>query len=377
MRHDRQDFADEMALCVELDFRLGGNARPHLIHGWSRQETEFTWTEGGSSELAFDAPAPGRYMLCLDAIALGQQRLAVTINTELRKKYRLAGECSVTLAIDVRENAGKAPIVLQLETPDATSTNALFGEADTRILAFAFTRIRLLRREKSPRILPPIAPADIEPATGLAPADLMYHFESLGHNCEFGIVQRLSGAEPMGLLRFASITLPNLLRGLSTGFEGLGAPDGISHVFWEQSPDPEYIIRDEIYGLNYHSGIRKADIAPEDLYRREARRLAFYRRKFLDDIAEQSKIFVFHATANLMTREVMPLLAALAHGTLLWVVANSEHPPGTVEVLAPGFLRGHLDHFAPIDTVALDVDLPPWLSLCANAFRETQAPSSI
>src|SRR5436305_104536 len=33
--------------------------------------------------------------------------------------------------------------------------------------------------------------------------DLATRFESLGDNCEFGILQRLEGAEPLGLLRWA------------------------------------------------------------------------------------------------------------------------------------------------------------------------------
>jgi hypothetical protein len=50
---------------------------------------------------------------------------------------------------------------------------------------------------------------------------------SLGDNCEFGLVQRRGGAEPLGLLRFASIFLPieirleKLAAVLERKFEGL------------------------------------------------------------------------------------------------------------------------------------------------------------
>ena len=60
--------------------------------------------------------------------------------------------------------------------------------------------------------------------------DLMLRFESLGQNCEFGLVQRRCGSEPLGLLRFASTPLPHLLAAFEGGFEGLGGPDAIEII---------------------------------------------------------------------------------------------------------------------------------------------------
>ena len=54
-------------------------------------------------------------------------------------------------------------------------------------------------------------------------AALVNHFESLGRGCEFGFLQRRAGAEPMGLLRFASMPLEGLIRGLQTQFAGIDA----------------------------------------------------------------------------------------------------------------------------------------------------------
>ncbi len=55
-------------------------------------------------------------------------------------------------------------------------------------------------------------------------AELLCHFESLGRNCEFGFVQRLSGAEPMGLLRFAGMSFDALVQALNTRFAGIAEP---------------------------------------------------------------------------------------------------------------------------------------------------------
>ena len=49
-------------------------------------------------------------------------------------------------------------------------------------------------------------------------------FESLGDNCEFGLFQRMCNAEPLGLFRFAGGYLPEIIRGLNSGFSGLWGP---------------------------------------------------------------------------------------------------------------------------------------------------------
>lgn len=58
--------------------------------------------------------------------------------------------------------------------------------------------------------------------------ELMLSFESLGDNCEFGLVQRQANIEPLGLLRFNGFHVPpefrieRLVAGLDRHFYGLG-----------------------------------------------------------------------------------------------------------------------------------------------------------
>ena len=64
---------------------------------------------------------------------------------------------------------------------------------------------------------------DIEPnaAAAMSDRELVVHFESLGDNCELGLVQRRAGVEPLGLLRFAGVPLRNLVRGLNARFANI------------------------------------------------------------------------------------------------------------------------------------------------------------
>jgi hypothetical protein len=101
--------------------------------------------------------------------------------------------------------------------------------------------------ETAPRQLELIS--NVAPAPELPLGELMMCFESIGENCEFGLVQRRCGAEPLGLFRFASAPLPKLLAGLEARFEGLSDPDNLEV---QLSPNQrEYMVHDRKFQLLY------------------------------------------------------------------------------------------------------------------------------
>ncbi len=183
--------------------------------------------------------------------------------------------------------------------------------------------------------------------------DLLLHFESLGDNCEFGLVQRAAGIEPLGLLRFATIYQPFedklacLASALNRGFEGLGAPGTISFDLFDTGAPREYFANDAVYSLRYHTGIYENTADAAELERREIRRLSFLRRKLLEDLANGEKIWVWKCIATTSPEQLTPLLIALRQfgrqNTLLWVVAD-DHPAraGTAERLGANLLKGYI-----------------------------------
>ena len=70
--------------------------------------------------------------------------------------------------------------------------------------------------------------------------------------------------------------------------------------------------------------------------------------------------------------EVFPLAMAIRRygpNTLLFVtLSDADHPGGTVQARAPGFLVGYIDRFAPGDN-ANDLLLGQWVKLCREAYR--------
>ena len=208
----------------------------------------------------------------------------------------------------------------------------------------------------------------------LSPDQLMMQFESLGENCEFGLVQRRCGAEPLGLLRFASAPLEKLLSGLDGRFEGMGEPDQVEVNVSENGS--EYLVVDRRFGFLYHPWILVHEAEPDQVRERETMRLSLLRRKLLEDLKEGRKIFVYHAMSPLDTAEASRLVAAIhtyGPGPLMWVeLADDQHRAGTVEQLRPGFLKANIDRFAPGEN-AHDLSLECWIEICRNAFRLAEA----
>src|ERR1700761_2131837 len=71
------------------------------------------------------------------------------------------------------------------------------------------------------------------PASNSDLQQILETFQSLGDNCEFGLVQRWAGAEPVHLLRFAGLYIPleqrldALVEAIDDGFTDLGDPASV------------------------------------------------------------------------------------------------------------------------------------------------------
>jgi hypothetical protein len=265
---------------------------------------------------------------------------------------------------------GREWVSVTFRHPDAAVPHAVNGVADQREVALAFELVTFYREADATAAVPAAtarASGD-HSVDGLPLHELMLQFESLGENCEFGLVQRRCGAEPLGLLRFASAPLPVLLAGLRARFEGLGDPGEIDIQISENQQ--EYLVVDKRFGFLYHPWVLVGEAEPEIIRQREVKRLPFLRRKLREDLDEARKIFVYRGMRQQPQVLVMRLVEALrayAPATLLWVTLHDrEHPPGTVEAVAPGLLKGYIDRFAPGEN-AHALSLECWTTLCCNA----------
>ncbi len=195
---------------------------------------------------------------------------------------------------------------------------------------------------------------------------LALQFESLGDNCELGLVQRRAGVEPLGLLRFAGAPLRRLITALEARFEGIADPDTI-HVCQENG---EYMVRLSKYDFIYHTDVKVGEGDPEALHRQQVGTVGFLTRKFIGDLESGEKLLVFRQNEPLSANDLMDLriaLAAYGPATLLWVQqARPGHPPGTVVVADDRLMIGYVTRLAARGNVP-DLDVRSWLAMLRNA----------
>jgi hypothetical protein len=353
---------------LSLTFGAGGNETNYLGNGWSGDETGGRWMVGQGSELWLEHPGAGQDLILTLNLGLMQlppdaapQRLVVGARNRGVAQIAVSHGGEIGFHIPAALIAAPGPVRLLFIHPDFRRPKDVADGTDDRPLAFLVGSLRLFR------MVPRPAPT---PGRQLPHEQLVTRFESLGDNCEFGLVQRRMGAEPLGLLRFSFIELRDLLRGVQCGFDGLGNPDTTNVT--AQGADREIVVRESVYRMTYHTFQYETEIDVETVQRQQATRLNFLKRKLLEDIGAGEKIFVLKRVPPLRPEEVLPLYATmneLGRNWLLWMVpADAAHPPGTVEHLLPGLLRGYIDRFAPNEN-AHDLSLDVWTSVCEAAWR--------
>jgi hypothetical protein len=202
----------------------------------------------------------------------------------------------------------------------------------------------------------------------LADADLVLQFESLGDNCELGLVQRMAGAEPLGLLRFAGAPLRNLLRGLDARFVNIGEPERV-RVYEDNN---ELMVKLSLYDFTYHTHIAAGEADPVALQRQQCKTIGFLADKLIADLENPTKILVFRQNEPLLASDLVDLrlrLSSFGPGILLWVQeACPGHGPGSVDVVDERMMVGYVRRLASRDAVP-DLDYESWMQVLRRAWR--------
>lgn len=193
--------------------------------------------------------------------------------------------------------------------------------------------------------------------------DIAARCESLGRNCEFGLVQRRLGLEPMGLLRWAATMRESLIRGLRTEFAGIGR----DMELWIAAG--EWWGRDAATGLEFHAhapqGRHEAEVRAQ-----EARRLPRLAEKLLEDIRNGDKVLVYSSAELTDPTDAYDLLDAIRHigsGPVLIVAQGSAQPPRRFDHNAWGASLPRLTAMGD----AISADIEGWRRLL-EAFAHQQ-----
>ncbi len=374
-----------ITLHLDAAFNAGADGLRLLHSGWYAAEPKFVWSCGRRSILHLPPPAQAEscwLLLVLRAFVDDRRLPAQTVRIQVNGTEIGTVEVSAYSVIECEiprgALAGHERIEVTLDLPDAAVPAQLGVSSDDRELAVALLRAVVFSLPQPA----PAMPAQPKPETPATPpadlANLLAGFESLGENCEFGLVQRRAGIEPLGLLRFASTPLHALVHALRARFAGMGRAETIRVEV--SATGREYMVADARYGFLYHAWVMVGEMTPEEIHARECRRLPFLVRKLVEDLTEGAKIFVVHGMAPLaegQARELAAAVRAYGPGHVLWVErADAAHPPASVEQVEPGLLRGHVDRFAPGEN-AHDLSFDCWVDLCRNARALLDATTSV
>ena len=199
---------------------------------------------------------------------------------------------------------------------------------------------------------------------------LLQNFESIGHDCEFGLVQRRFGAEPVGLLRFNSVAYGDLVTAVANGFAQMGEPETTELITVSNG---EFFVQDRRWRLGMHTFVFEGQQPADVLFGKLCRRVAFLRDKFLSDLAEGRKILVFTSPGLAQDDLVMLHRAFRSLGPvkLLHVAYGTasaggfpDVAPGSVAALDDGLFVGRLTREGRTASGAWDIAFDEWVSVC-------------
>ena len=349
----------------ELEFRIGGDGLPALGQGWSEPEASHVWAVGDFSVLSLPVAEPHpAYVVVLGVQPIRHwQRVAFWSGGTFLGLHLLTHATRISLSVAAGLVVdGRLDLVMTHY--DRMRACDLGGGDDMRLISVALGGIEIHGSTRVPAL------GHAAGRGGLSDAALLGQFQSLGDNCEFGLVQRHLGADPLHLLRFAGINLRDLLLGLNSEFDGLDDAARLSLRLSGPPGEQEFILLHDTYGLNSHTFAHEHTSSAETVLARSRQKLALQRRMFVEDLEDAEKIFVLKRNEALAMSEVLPVWSCLrgyGDNTLLYVVpADAGHLPGTVEWKAPGLLCGYIDRFAPYDDAHNMFDAC-WLAICRNA----------
>jgi tetratricopeptide (TPR) repeat protein len=197
--------------------------------------------------------------------------------------------------------------------------------------------------------------------------DLMLAFEGLGDNCEFGIVQRHFGVDPIGLFRFGSISVQNLLVMLAENFARLGDAEFMK---LEAMPSGEYLVQDTRGFYQMHSFVRQDSVDAVMFLKQQVKRVGFLKRKLLEDLASGDKIFVYKATHGITDTEINSLHKAMREHGPNWLLVVRRGQETSLTQPGDGLFVGTLTHL--YDNANSTIDFMSWKKLLELAHRQRQ-----
>jgi hypothetical protein len=200
--------------------------------------------------------------------------------------------------------------------------------------------------------MPDINQMDLQGTENIPLNELYMPFESLGNNCEFGIVQRQAGYDPPGLFRNVGfLNVDAIISTISRNLEGMFDEGLYSFTLPEGWPD--WRLDCMRYGFLFHTAIPASISRDSEEWQKKAKdtvaSFRFLKRLFQDELQTGEKTFVFRFIAPLEMAQIQRFVQAIRKhgpGWLLYVTQDEAKPDGFVEMAEDGLLLGAIDRLS-------------------------------
>ncbi len=209
--------------------------------------------------------------------------------------------------------------------------------------------------------------------------DLLANFESLGNNCEFGIVQRAADYDPPGLFRNAGfLRTEQMIHAIEASFEGMF--DEGRYVFSRPAGWPDCALDCRVFGFQFHTGIPNTE-TDERVFANAIGLFRFLKRKILEDLQDAQKIFVYRHNEAAQTSDYLAeqLLAALRRHAPNWLLlvredTRPERRFAWAEAGAGGLIRAGISRLSKENPPY--VDFAAWEKIARLAWAMKAGPAA-
>jgi hypothetical protein len=374
-RNPVQDVSLEADTHYIIELFAGGIGQGYLREGWEAIGVNWTWTLGHRAVLELP-PISGEADYVLKMYIAGiykgnPQRLIVGVNGMAVGIILCRGPASFEFLVPAGALNSRDPIDVVLDIPDACQPVDDAGSTDKGFLGIRVAKIELQPLTRSQQKAHMQSPAADDLPGVLEQRAALQEMAGLGFNCEFGLVQRHVGAEPMSLFRWSNAPIDKLIEGLEKRFAGLTARDALEVIV---NSEGKFVVEDKVYGFRHHTFVSALQAgALERVQRNEYVRIGILCKTLLEDLRERKKLFVYHDAGASNLEDIRRLVRALqiyGNNTLLWIVGTPTTAQiGETRQIERGLIQGYVSGFQTGPIMPGSPHLPSWIKVACRAHQ--------
>jgi hypothetical protein len=392
--NEGESYSDLPNFGRSISFGRRGHSEEIIGAGWSIPEDACRWMTGSVSLLALPVPPESNaadFILMLRVTpytADGQidgQRCTVVCGAETVAEVKLVTPSWIGIRISAEAAVAEKFVILFVH-PDAESPQKFGISPDSRELAIAVHEAVLLpvgaddltgRRGRSGQFV-----SSDWRAQAVVPdwKKVAFAFQSMGQDCEFGLVQRQFDAEPQGLFRFANIRVRGLVQCLWNDFSEITDEETLC---FDKVHCGEYLGEYKSLEFLHHTMVLADDYPVGDALRRKvSTRLKMLVRLFREDLEDGEKVFVLLGKDDPLSEfEVLPVISLMRRynpkAALLWITVagpDERHLVGQCEIIGNNLLKGYLDRFSAPVADWNKLPLECWKDIMVSALEALGRP---